>query len=135
MKNVQALFNELRSRKVSVSKRGAADVIKQTDARNIKRDFMNALVQDLKENLNDNEFIGIDANGIVLEIANEFVDAITFEINPKVKNLDFDAFESVSDFNREQEIKAQEKEQRKRDKEAEFKFKSEQRAKAKEKSE
>jgi len=130
MKNVQALFNELRVRKVSVSKRGENEVIKQVDARVIKREFMNALVQDLKENLNDGEFIGIDANGIVLEIANEFVDAITFEINPKVKNLDFDAYDSVEQFNTEQEIKAQEKLARENDRKAEFKNKQAQKKKS-----
>lgn len=137
MKNLQVLFNELRVRALEKSKRGETVVIKQTDARKIKQEFMNALMNDLAELLTDNEFIGIDENGIVMELENESVDVFTIELNPKVKNLDFDAYESVEAFKQEQEAKAERKEQAKRDKEAEFKFAKEkrERAKAKEKSE
>jgi len=131
MENLKNLLNELRVRKVKQSKRGAYKVIKQTDARKIKQEFMNALLNDLKELLTDGEFIGVDANGIVMEIENESVDAFTIEMNPKVKNLDFDAYESVQAYELDQELKAERKEQRKRDKAAEYKYAQEKRARAK----
>ncbi|MFW6310663.1 MAG: hypothetical protein ACOC1K_00345 [Nanoarchaeota archaeon] len=127
MENVKNLLNELRGRKLNQSKRGAYDVIKQTDARKIKRKFMAALFMDLKELINEDEFVGVDSNGVVLEIANKSVDAFTIELNPKVKNLDFDAYESVELYKQDLQIKAEKKEQRKRDKAAEFKYAKEKR--------
>jgi len=127
MENVKNLLNELRTRKVKESKRGANKVIKQTDSRKIKREFMAALFMDLKEVINSDEFVGVDSNGVVLEIANETVDAFTIELNPKVKNLDFDAYESVELYKQDLQIKAERKEQRKRNKAAEFKYAKEKR--------
>jgi hypothetical protein len=128
MKNVERLFNELRSRDVKKSKRGTNSVIKQTDSRKIKREFMAAMLMDVRELLQNGEFAGVDSNGLVIEIMNESVDAITFEVNPKVKNLDYDAFKSVELYKQDLQMKAERKEQRKRDKAAEFKYAQERRA-------
>jgi hypothetical protein len=128
MKNVERLFNELRSRDVKKSKRGTNSVIKQTDSRKIKREFMAAMLMDVRELLQNGEFAGVDSNGLVIEIMNESVDAITFEVNPKVKNLDYDAFKSVVLYKQDLQMKAERKEQRKRDKAAEFKYAQERRA-------
>jgi len=127
MENVKNLLNELRGRKLNKSKRAGSEVIKQTDSRKIKREFMAAIFMDLKELINDNEFVGVDSNGVVLEIANESVDAFTIELNPKVKNLDFDAYESTELYKQDMQLKIERKEQRKRDKQAEYKYAQEKR--------
>lgn len=127
MENVKNLLNELRGRKLNKSKRAGSEVIKQTDSRKIKREFMAAIFMDLKELINDSEFVGVDSNGVVLEIANESVDAFTIELNPKVKNLDFDAYESTELYKQDMQLKIERKEQRKRDKQAEYKYAQEKR--------
>lgn len=120
MKNLEKLFNELRAREVNVSSRKNERVISPIQLSAIKQELMAAIVADIAAVLNENEFVGIYENGVIVELENEFVDAISFEMNPKVKSLDFDAYEAVEAFKREQEIKAETKAQRKKDKAAEF---------------
>jgi len=120
MKNVSKLFNELRTRQVKLSTRAGANVISQKDLSIIKQELMHALVEDFKEILKEPEFVGIYENGVVVELENEFYDAFTFELNPKVKSLEFDSFEAVENFNREQKIKRERAEQRKKDRKAQF---------------
>ena len=132
MKNLKAVFNELRVAEIQVSKRAGAKVIAPKQLSTIKQSIMNAIVNDIKEMLNESEFVGINENGIVIEIENKFTDAISLEMNPKMKNLEFDAYDSVESFNTEQELKAERKLQKLNDRKAEFANKERQRkAKAK----
>jgi len=120
MKNLEKLFNELRVSEIQVSKRKGAKVISQKQLSTIKQSIMNAIVNDIKEVLSESEFVGINENGIVIEIMNDQVDSLSFEMNPKIKGLEFDAYDSVLDFNMEQEAKRERAAQRKKDAKAKF---------------
>lgn len=107
MKNVAKLFTELRVQKFTVSERAGAKVIKSTELSVIKKALVNALVADFKEALNESELVDVYDNMVLVAIENEFVDEITFELNPKVKSLDFNAYEAIENYKDELLIKEQ----------------------------
>lgn len=120
MKNVQAFLKSVRERAVKTSKRRGNPVVKRKDLSKLKHEFMDALVADFREVLKESELAGENENGVVIAIENESVDEIAFEINPKVKNLNFEPYVSIEQFKEEQRLKEEKRKQRKRDRKASY---------------
>jgi len=97
----------LRTKEFTVSERAGAKVIKSTELSVIKKALVNALVADFKEALNESELVDVYDNMVLVSIENEFVDEITFELNPKVKSLDFNAYEAIENYKDELLMKEQ----------------------------
>lgn len=84
--------------------------LNQKDRNRVKRELIEALMEDLPEDF----VIGKAKEGIVLEIPHRHFGAITVTVDAKVKNMDWDS-QAAIDQEREREEKAKER-KAKRDK-------------------
>ena len=116
MKNLQTLFENICNRKIAIS----GSKIKQNVRNDLKREIMQELENSLKSNL-ENELIqvAITSNGVGVALDNENIGFICFEIDLKIKDLDYDLQyenESYIESIEQKELEKAEKEKAKQEK-------------------
>jgi hypothetical protein len=123
MKNTITFLDNLSKEKLTLSERMGAPIITTTQRSAIKQGFMEALLNDLFEALDeaiDNDtlsadvLIGMTADGLVLALAHEQLERkrlneIPFKIEVKVANLDYDTTREMEAYELEQKEKAEQK--------------------------
>lgn len=126
MKNVLEYLEKLSSEKLEFSKRGDSPTIKTTQRNQIKKNIETAFLLDLNEMV---ENAGLElisektGEGLILGLShddllrvNNASGEIAFEINIKVKNLDYDIVNERVAYETEQAEKEQAKAEREQDK-------------------
>lgn len=146
MKNVLEYLEKLSSEKLEFSKRGDSPTIKTTQRNQIKKDIETAFLLDLNEMVKNADLELISektGEGLILGLSHDDLlkvknasGEIAFEINIKVKNLDYDIVNEQIAFETEQAEKEQAKLEREKDKawkkQQDEKMRAEKKAKAKE---
>jgi len=128
MKNVKVLFESIQNEKLITSKRGASPTIKSTQRNKIKKQVENAFLEDLRDLIGHLTVIEKTDKGIIIGLEHEdlfrVADAsgeISFEMNIKVKNLDYDIMNESVEYQKDLELKAQRIQERKENKERKIK--------------
>lgn len=112
MKHFQEFLATVKHKSFTVTQTKKGEKIKQTEHRQLKSDFMSALLADLEQ---EGVAIGMSKDGIVLELPNSREGAIPATLDVKIKSLDFDTRHEVELFEEEQKIKEQNRKKRKKD--------------------
>ncbi len=118
MKHLITLLNELAIQKIETSEKGGSPIIQTTLRTKIKNAIEQAVLKDIQKALENADFpyfLGETSEGIILALENEslvdksgdIVGEIPFEINIKVKNLDYNTEEEIETYQLEQEEKAE----------------------------
>jgi len=87
MKQLKNLLLNICDRNIATSN----DKIKQNVRNDLKREIMATLEKELKDNLADGLIqVAMTSNGVGVQLDNENVGFISFEIDLKIKDLDYD---------------------------------------------
>ena len=146
MKHLKDLITELKTKSLRISttktKNGEVlEKIQQTDSNNLKKLVMDAIAQDIKEEVTD--YIYKVEKGYVLEIENDSIadgitnedgsGAISVELQAIIKGLDYNAMDESADYADRQEEKAEKAKIKAEEKARKIQSDTAARAKAKEK--
>ncbi|MFW6025628.1 MAG: hypothetical protein ACOCRX_04735, partial [Candidatus Woesearchaeota archaeon] len=114
MEKLKNYLERLKNEKIITSKRAGSPTIKSTQRNKIKREVEEEFLQDLKDYLGDLTIIEKTDKGIIVGLEHDDLlrvsDAsgeISFEINIKVKNLDYDIINESIAYKEDLELKAE----------------------------
>jgi len=113
MNNLKNFLKVIQNEKLTISKRGGSPTIKSTQRNKIKREVEDKFLKDLREMLGDLVVVKKTESGVIIGLEHEdlmkVADAsgeISFEINIKVKNLDYDIINKNIEYREDLELKA-----------------------------
>lgn len=117
MRNTKKLFQELEVKDLKLSNTKRGIIVNTTQRNRIRRTFLKALESDLKEMVKELEndiFIGITTDGLAVAVGNDELSKrmennLTFKIDIKVSNLDYDIFTEIESYETDQRLKAEKK--------------------------
>lgn len=115
MKNTKNFLVELETKDLKLSQTKNGIIVNTTQRNEIRKKFLKALENDLKELAKDLEndiFIGFTTDGLAVAVGNEKLSRklennLTFKIDIKVSNLDYDIFTEIESYEKDQEKKAE----------------------------
>ena len=115
MNNLTKFLESLSNQKLTLSSRAGSPTIKSTQRNQIKKDIEQVFLKDLREVLKDSNFNTVvekTEHGVILGLEHDNLlnvknasGEIAFEINIKVKNLDYDIVNEKINYEFEQEQK------------------------------
>ena len=111
MEHFKTILKKVESKKFTITTTKKGEKIKQTEHRKLKTDIMNALLADFKDM---KIAVGMNKEGIVLELPNSHEGSIPATIDIKIKSFDFDTVHETEAYAKEQELKVKKRKQRKK---------------------